>query len=1846
MLKKLLFAIFVLANFSAYSQFPDVIASAKLPATDGQILDVVDYNNDGFEDVVYQNGVSGTIEIYRNLNGVFSNVTTYTGFPSISGAGDGMEGVISFDYNNDGFQDLLVMKSNSDGYMRLFKNNCGVTFQEVTPAVGLPPTPNIIPANQTKDPLVLISDYDGDKDNDIIYSRVGATENEIVVLPNSFGVFGSPIVLISGLTSAIIPYIALINYDNDQDEDLLIIKVSSISNACVVDLYDNSLGSFTVVSSGISNSSPVGFANIADLDNDGYMDILLGTKEVVNPGPGNSGCKVFHNNAGVGTFSNITSSYATISGSSSGDYFNAHVFDMDNDGDNDVLWEVNRNLQLTSIPALMRNNGSNVFANARGALIPSATTETNGFSKYTVFDYNNDGTLDIFMPGTSASPAKLFNNILASNNYANFRLLSCTGQADPIGTRVYVKAGTFSQTQVYGSQGITTSTTGKSERLHFGLGGNAVMDSIIIYWPDNFTTPDIYTNVNSNQNINYQNGSCPLGIPLTFDLGPDTTSVCNQDTAYLSAPAGYVSYTWNTGDITPDVKFTKSGWYFCTVTNVDFCSSMDSIYVNFGIGKIVQTDTTVCANSPYTLDALPRFDCSPFGAPVKRAPLADGEVFDPNFIYVGSTGGHHYYRLKIASKWTDAAKAARDAGGYLVVVNDQIEQDYITSQTSLKGFNLWTGLYRPNAFSAFRWVNCDSLNYTNWDLTANAPTPGATQSYVYMRSDLCTEPRQWKNTDENTVNPDPCESTFYGLVEFDASTNISYIWSNGDTTASTVVSPTAPTSYFVEIIQNGAHCFGTVNLNVIDPNNFFGIDTLTECKASFVQLFAPPGMTKYKWSNGGSLDNTYYGSSSSNKWVSCAITTPEGCIGKDSIYIVIFNTNILTPDTAVCLGSPVFLRGPTPPYAYSTDYYQDFQSAPFGGWNSASSINFNATKMLGPFANDSVTYNYAGLPAHDSIIVTFDLYIHDTWDGDDAIAGKDYFRFKNGNTNLINATFSNNPASSQSYSASGLPGTYPAFTDGLSGLPRRCDNNGSTTKYTITKKMKHTSSNLDLSWVGELVDTADNSGKCAESWSLDNIKIDIRRPANLLWSTGDTDRNITVNPIDPSTVYWVRIPVETGYCYDSVTVTTYTGRVPADLLGYDTLRNCNVYQDSYTLPANFDKYVWSNGDTGRIATFYNEGWYVGYVYSNYGCYGSDSVFVAFNKATIVPSSDTSVCYGTALTIKANQHNDCSPFGGPANSGYIAGQPIPGYTYKGEYRSHFYYLADTHSSWSVAAQNALAAGGHLAAINDTSEQGFISDMVDSNAWLGLYSGSAGYYVWMNCDTLTYTNFAGGEPTPNPNNYVYLTSKACPEPHKWASNTDSDTLSSDPCHNTMYGLLEIYPIPHIYDWQENGISISNADSVVVYPTGDVSYRGFTGKYDNGPYCGTKTIHISVANEFFDILPDSVSKISCAGDTAMIEAKIGYSNYHWDNGDTNRIAVYSGLVGWAYCYYDNGSCKFTDSVFVNVPGKLTTTPIVTDITCYGANDGIANSGVTGGTVPIAIQWLHNGSTNAIETNLSPGVYYYSVLDTNGCSAIDSVTITNPDSALNANFVTVQPVGCSNDSNAIVVGLPYGGSAPYFGTWVGYSLSDTLWFKGAGIYTYSVTDGRGCVFTKDDTIARPPVLDLSATIFKQVFCNEDTDGVVILNVTGGVGPYHFAWNYNLIYNDTITGVKGGTYMAYVLDTNYCYDSVAVNMVPSNPDKCGLVVSSGFTPNGDGHNDFFYIKGLSDFPDNELTIFNRWGETVYHAVNYQNNWDGKPNKNTLLSGNDGIVPNDTYFYILVTKANNKTSTGYVYITK
>ncbi|HCQ29485.1 MAG TPA: hypothetical protein DIU39_04300 [Flavobacteriales bacterium] len=97
----------------------------------------------------------------------------------------------------------------------------------------------------------------------------------------------------------------------------------------------------------------------------------------------------------------------------------------------------------------------------------------------------------------------------------------------------------------------------------------------------------------------------------------------------------------------------------------------------------------------------------------------------------------------------------------------------------------------------------------------------------------------------------------------------------------------------------------------------------------------------------------------------------------------------------------------------------------------------------------------------------------------------------------------------------------------------------------------------------------------------------------------------------------------------------------------------------------------------------------------------------------------------------------------------------------------------------------------------------------------------------------------------------------------------------------------------------------------------------------------------------------------------------------------------------------------------------------------------------------------------------------------------------------------------------------------------------------------------------------------------------------------------------------------------------------PTDNEEAEIYIYSGFTPNGDGDNDEWYIDYIYLYPDNKVAIFDRWGVLVWKA-------DGYNNKDVVWKGDNNVtgdkLSNGTYFYVI--KVNDKTYKGWVELNR
>ncbi len=134
------------------------------------------------------------------------------------------------------------------------------------------------------------------------------------------------------------------------------------------------------------------------------------------------------------------------------------------------------------------------------------------------------------------------------------------------------------------------------------------------------------------------------------------------------------------------------------------------------------------------------------------------------------------------------------------------------------------------------------------------------------------------------------------------------------------------------------------------------------------------------------------------------------------------------------------------------------------------------------------------------------------------------------------------------------------------------------------------------------------------------------------------------------------------------------------------------------------------------------------------------------------------------------------------------------------------------------------------------------------------------------------------------------------------------------------------------------------------------------------------------------------------------------------------------------------------------------VTDVTCYGGNNGAIDLTLTGGTLPYSTVWS-DGQTTEDAVNLISGEYTYTVTDAQGCLIFDSVFVAQPDS-IDINYEII-PVSCVDQSDASILVGTFGGTPPYTYLWTDGSVEENLEGIAPGDYELLITDNYGCTNT-----------------------------------------------------------------------------------------------------------------------------------------------------------------------------------------
>ena len=199
-------------------------------------------------------------------------------------------------------------------------------------------------------------------------------------------------------------------------------------------------------------------------------------------------------------------------------------------------------------------------------------------------------------------------------------------------------------------------------------------------------------------------------------------------------------------------------------------------------------------------------------------------------------------------------------------------------------------------------------------------------------------------------------------------------------------------------------------------------------------------------------------------------------------------------------------------------YENDFENSSFENIDGGGIMFFNKTNVIGNFNNDGFTLFLEDIGDHDYVFISFDLYIHGSWDGnfngfdEDDKPDKwvmefkpDMNLFKDPNSDNFTTTFSNSPCWPNYCLRQSYPEIYPFENNPKTGsfktnLEKICKSSffgGKTSLYQIEKGFKSSGNNIVVRFYDELYqpNAIDKDGvpqqKCDESWSMDNLRVSV-----------------------------------------------------------------------------------------------------------------------------------------------------------------------------------------------------------------------------------------------------------------------------------------------------------------------------------------------------------------------------------------------------------------------------------------------------------------------------------------------------------------------------------------------------------------------------------------------------------------------------------------------------------------------------------------------------------------------------------------------------------------------------------
>lgn len=452
---------------------------------------------------------------------------------------------------------------------------------------------------------------------------------------------------------------------------------------------------------------------------------------------------------------------------------------------------------------------------------------------------------------------------------------------------------------------------------------------------------------------------------------------------------------------------------------------------------------------------------------------------------------------------------------------------------------------------------------------------------------------------------------------------------------------------------------------------------------------------------------------------------------------------------------------------------------------------------------------------------------------------------------------------------------------------------------------------------------------------------------------------------------------------------------------------------------------------------------------------------------------------------------------------------------------------------LGADTIYSAGGQLDTIQIT---GLPAGVYDFNVFDTIPNGQYGIYGCGQNVQITITE---------PQDYLTSTINLLTDVSCWGDSTGSAVA------NVIGGQF-----PYTYAW-DNGETNNIATALWA------GWQGITFTDANGCTLRDSIEIIHLYPEIsgtVTVLQDNSCFNSCdAIATLSTVGGVLPHTYFWDVGQTSvnmpDTAFNLCAGGHDILVEDALGCRKTISFIVTEPDELFAQAIMTQpVQCYGFDDGTAFGSATGGTPTYTFVWDSiNGQAGQNAVALTPGVHTLYVTDSKGCTASDTVVITEP-TQLEVEIVDSMTVYsyCAGTNSGQLCAIASGGIPNYNYVWTGGQSTECAYNLIAGTYTVIVMDDRNCIatttFDLDSITNSMTPAGVSMTVV-DASCFGDYNGSVTINsVAGAVAPFTYNWTPSVGVGNTIGSLYAGSYAVVIADSNGC--AITVNAEVGEPDQ------------------------------------------------------------------------------------------------